>query len=133
VTVWQVVSFALSAVYSGMWFLRWARDGVKNRMWLQLGRFSALVCGGSVAGAVAWGAMMQRNTLLFEGNVPGINPRQTYTLYASVFRWFSAFHVLYGLEFLCFIIPKLIMLGPPDEECRAQLAGAGGGRGRGVE
>ena len=81
-TVRQVVSFALSAVYSFVLFLRWARDIVKNRMWLQLGWFSGLVCAGSVAGCVAWAANMQRKVFLFEGDVT-INAGRTYTLYAA--------------------------------------------------
>ena len=109
-TMGQVVLFALSAVYSFMWFLRWARDIVKNRMWSQLGWFSGLVCAGSVAGAVAWGANMQRKVYLFEGDVV-FNSRHKYTLYASAHRWQAAFSILNGLEFLCFIITKLMMLG----------------------
>lgn len=109
-TMGQVVLFALSAVYSFMWFLRWARDIVKNRMWSQLGWFSGLVCSGSVAGAVAWGANMQRKVYLFEGDVV-FNSRHKYTLYASAHRWQAAFSILNGLEFPCFIIAKLMMLG----------------------
>ena len=107
----QVVSFTLSAVYSGVWFLRWARESVKNRMWRQLGWFSGLVCVGSVAGAVAWGAQMQSNALEYETRVAGINARQQYALLASFSRWFGVFCTLYPVEFLCFIIPKLMMLG----------------------
>ena len=106
----QVVSFALSAVYSGVWFTRWARDGVKNRMWPQLGWFSALVCVGSVIGAVAWVTYMQTAALQYQ-LPPTATRQQGYLLYASTFRWFAAFNVLYPVEFLCFIIVKLIMLG----------------------
>ena len=107
----QVVSFALSAVYSCLWFTRWARDSVKNRMWPQLGWFSGLVCVGSVAGAVAWGAFMHTTALGFESNVPGLNFQQRNSLLAPSFRWLAAFFILYPVELLCFIIAKLIMLG----------------------
>ena len=111
----QVVSFALSAVYSCLWFTRWARDSVKNRMWPQLGWFSGLVCVGSVAGAVAWGANAESYSLVYQAETPGLNEllsrRQSYALLSSQTRWYAAFVTLYGLEFLCFIVPKLIMLG----------------------
>ena len=80
-------------------------------MWPQLGWFSGLVCVGSVAGAVAWGAYMQTTSLSFEGNVPGLNAQQRYSQFASSFRWLAAFFTLYPVELLCFIIAKLIMLG----------------------
>jgi hypothetical protein len=107
----QVVSFALSAVYSGVWFTRWVRESVKKRMWAQLGWFSGLVCAGSVVGAVAWGAELQANALTYEGNVPGLNAQQGYALASSSYRWEVGFLVIYPVEFLCFIVPKLMMLG----------------------
>ena len=105
----QVVSFALSAVYSGMWFLRWATDGVK--MWGQLGWFSGLMCVGSVAGAAAWGAKMRANTLSYEGIALVLNAQQQYAQLASASRWAAAFSIIYPVELLCFIAPKLMMLG----------------------
>jgi hypothetical protein len=124
----QVVSFALSAVYSLMWFLRWARDIVKNRMWMQLGWFSGLVCAGSVAGCVAWAANMQRKVFLFEGDVT-INAGRKYTLYASAHRWQAAFSIMNGIEVLCFIIAKLMMLGRLTNNAARSLQeqGQGGG------
>ena len=106
----QVVCFALSAVYSGVWFTRWARESVEKRMWEQLGWFSGLVCVGSVVGAVAWGAVLQANALGSESNVAGVNARQGYALAASSYRWEVAFLALYPVEFLCLIAPKLMML-----------------------
>ena len=94
-----------------MWFLRWARDGVKNRMWGQLGWFSGLMCVGSVAGAVTWGVYLQNNTFNYEGYVPGINVRQQYALSASTNRWYAAFLISYPVEFLCLIVAKLMVLG----------------------
>ena len=110
--VMQVVSFALAAVYSAMWFLRWATDRVKNRMWAQLGWFSGLVCAGCVAGSVAWAANMQNNAFFYyESKAHDISRRQRYTLQASAQRWFAAFFLLYDVEFMCLIMAKLIMLG----------------------
>ena len=94
-----------------MWLLRWATDGVKNRMWGQLGWFSGLVCVGSVVGAVAWGAIMQGYVLYFESSEPGLTARQRYAISASADRWFAVFNTLYPAEFLCFIFPKIMMLG----------------------
>ena len=81
---------------------------MKNRMWGQLGWFSGLVCVGSLLGAVSWGANMQSFTFLYE---PYATRQQYYSLLASTFQWYAAFNILYGLEFLCFIVPKLMMLG----------------------
>ena len=72
----QVVSFACAAVYSGLWCWRWARDGVKNRLWPQLGVFSGLVCLGSVAGAVAWGMRMQSFVYYYDRSTPGVTRQQ---------------------------------------------------------
>jgi hypothetical protein len=73
----QVLSFVATALYSGMWWLRWVRTGQKNKMWLMLGWFSGLICVGSVAGVVAWVANTQRNTLAQDSMSPGITRRQT--------------------------------------------------------
>ena len=53
-------------MYSGMWCWRWARAGGREGAWAQLGLLSGMVCMGSVAGAVAWGAGMQLNALYYE-------------------------------------------------------------------
>ncbi len=60
---------------------------------------------------MAWGAQMQSNALEYETRVAGINARQQYALLASFSRWFGVFCILYPVEFLCLIIPKLMMLG----------------------
>ena len=49
-------------------------------MWEQLGWFSGLVCAGSVAGAVAWGAFMQSSALDYEANAPTATTQQLYAL-----------------------------------------------------
>jgi hypothetical protein len=45
-------------------------------MWGQLGWFTALMCLGSVAGAVAWFAMMQSNDFAYKADAPGIAAEQ---------------------------------------------------------
>ena len=107
----QVLSFVATALYSGMWWLRWVRTGQKKQMWPMLGWFSGLICVGSVAGVVAWVANMQRNTLAQDSMSPGITRRQTYVLYAQNSRWLAALFAFYPVEFLCLIIPKLMLLG----------------------
>ena len=125
--VMQIVSFALSAVYSGIWFLRWAIHGVKRRMWVQLGWFSGLVCAGSVAGAVAWGARMQRRTAEYKFKAAGSStPRHYYVTYSTTYRLDAAFFIVYGLEFLCLIIPKLIMLRRLTNNATCNDSGIGG-------
>ncbi len=107
----QILSFATTGVYSGMWWLRWTRHGASDKMWPLLGWFSGLMCVGSVAGCVAWGAASQSNALYWECYEPGITRVQYYTLDASYARWLTVFYIFNGLEFLCMIIPKLLLLG----------------------
>ncbi len=80
----QIASFALTALFSGFWFVLWARPKLwtstkkesvgwdQKRIWGKLGWFSGLVCAGSMAGAVAWYAQMKFNDLYYEANAPGI-------------------------------------------------------------
>ena len=85
------------------------RDG---GMWEQLGRFSGLVCAGSVAGAVAWGAYMPALALANESNNgPTITAQQGYALDASSNRWTAVFLIMYPVEFLCLIMAKVMLLG----------------------
>jgi hypothetical protein len=106
-----MVSFATAGVFSGVWWLRWARHGASDNMWPLLGWFSGLLCVGSVAGCVAWGAATQSNSVFFELFEPGITRVQFYTLNSSYNRWQTAFYIPNGLEFLCLIIAKLLLLG----------------------
>jgi hypothetical protein len=80
-------------------------------MWVQLGWFSGLVCAGSVAGAVAWGARMPAFALFFEARAPDVIPQKKYALLAYQYRWFAVYVILYPVEFLCLIIAKLMLLG----------------------
>ena len=103
--------FGVAALYSGMWYFQWVKGGGWEGAWGQLGWFSGMVCVGSVAGAVAWGASMQSNAFFYEAAVPGVTPQQIYTLYASAGRFNAVLCIFYGLEFLCLIISKLMLLG----------------------
>ena len=108
----QIVLFGVAALYSGMWCLRWARAGGLEGAWRQLGLFSGMVCMGSVVGAVAWTANMQRLAFFYEAQVRvGVIPQQGYTLSASSFRFLAVFDMLNGVEFLCLIMCKLMLLG----------------------
>ena len=80
-------------------------------MWPLLGWFSGLMCVGSVAGCVAWGAATQSNALYWELFKPGNTRVQFYTLGVSYEKWLTAFYIFNGLEFICLIIPKLLLLG----------------------
>ena len=107
----QVVSFVIAAIYSGAWCLRWVKASGKEGTWAQLGLFSGMVCVGSIAGAVAWVVNIPSNDLIYEANSLAITRRQSYTLAAASFRSISVFLILYGLEFFCLIISKLMLLG----------------------
>jgi len=80
-------------------------------MWPLLGWFSGLLCVGSVAGCVAWGAATQSNARFFELHAPGNTRVQYYTISASFQGWLTVFYIFNGLEFICLIIPKLFLLG----------------------
>ena len=80
-------------------------------MWVQLGWFSGLVCAGSVAGAVAWGAYMQGNALQYEAKAPTATAQQFFALLASSNRWNAVYYIFYPVEFLCLIMAKVMLLG----------------------
>ena len=98
--------------------MRWAKIYAKNfglagedRIWPGLGWFSGLMCVGSMAGAVSWGAYMQAHALEYEGSAATLALQQVLLVDASQSQWNATFCITYGLEFLCFIVPKLMMLG----------------------
>ena len=80
-------------------------------MWEQLGWFSGLVCAGSVAGAVAWGAFMPANAMDYEAQAPTVTAQQRHALFASSDRWYAVYLMLYPVEFLCLIMAKVMLLG----------------------
>jgi len=89
------------------------RDGAGtrvDRIWGQLGWFSGLVCAGSVMGAIAWGAYMQAIALQYAANAPGTTAQQQSGLLASSSQWYAVFDVHYPVEFMCLIIPTLMLL-----------------------
>jgi hypothetical protein len=96
-----------------MWRLRWARHGASAKMWPLLGWFSSMLCVGSVAGCVAWGASSQANAIYYEQFQPvkPLTRAQFYTLAASYNNWNTVFYFFGGIEFLCLIIAKLLLLG----------------------
>jgi len=106
----QVNSFAAAALYSGIWCV-WAKGGGLQGAWRQLGLLSGIMCVGSVAGAVAWGANTQNLFLYYPAmSLQHVSPQHSYTLFASSDRWFASYLILYGFEFLCLIMCKLILL-----------------------
>jgi len=80
-------------------------------MWPLLGWFSGLICVGSVAGCAAWGAATQSNSIYWEQYLPGTTRVQYYALAAAYQRWTTAFYIFNGLEFICLILPTLLLLG----------------------
>ena len=132
----QVVSFGVAALYSGIWWLRWARGGGLERISGQLRVFCGMVCAGSVAGAVAWGAQMQSKFFYYGAFAPGATRQRYYTSYSSANRLFAVFVVLYGFEFLCLIIAKLTLLrllaDSTTQSSQADVTGMSGVRRRWV-
>ena len=94
-----------------MWCVRLARARGQEQMRKQLVVFSAMMCAGSFAGAVTWGLAIQSNVAFYAINGHGATALQGYTLSATASRFYAGFLVLYGVEFLCLIICKLLLLG----------------------
>jgi hypothetical protein len=106
----QIISFVTAALYSAIWLRRWMY-GARSNMWHRIGWFSGLVCSGSVVGAIAWTAALQSHDVQYRANAAGVSRQQQLSLSATSSRWHAVFVVLYGFEFLCMIVPKLMMLG----------------------
>jgi len=79
-------------------------------MWSKFGWFTSLVCIGSVAGALAWGASLQNYIYYYDSFDPDSTRLQFYNAYALSYRYFSVFYIMYAVEFLCLVISKLMML-----------------------
>ena len=111
----QIVSFGVSALYSGLWWLRWAKDGGEEGSWGQLGLFSGMVCVGTIAGFVAWLADIINLDYYYQATRDETTldrtRQQSHSGFASANRFFSVFLIFYGIEFLCLIIAKLALLG----------------------
>ena len=106
----QFSSFAAAALYSGIWCV-WAKGGGLQGAWRQLGLLSGIMCVGSVAGAVAWGANTQNLFLYYPAmSLQHVSPQHSYTLFASSDRWFASYLIIYGFEFMCLIMCKLMLL-----------------------
>ena len=78
-------------------------------------RYCGLLCCGSVFGACAWGSYLQANSLWFQSNsaplTSTLTSRQNYITTSLSWPFYASFYILYGLEFLCLVIPKLMLLG----------------------
>ena len=88
-----------------------------DRMWVQLGWFSGLVCAGSVAGAIAWGVFVPATASYYEAVSPSVTntAQQIYALFAIVFQLRAVFLIFVSLEFLCLILAKVLLLGRLSE------------------
>ena len=106
----QVVCFMLAAIHSGMWWLRWTKEGAKSKMWPQLGLFSGLMCAGCIAGAVSWIAEMQTTSFGYQSGVSNISPQESYSLLVLSNIWNAVYAVFYPFEVVLLIIAKLMML-----------------------
>jgi hypothetical protein len=72
------------------------------------------MCAGSVVsvvGAVAWGSRIPSLILYDAALAPAVTHQQSHTLFAQSARWYAGFNILYGVEFMCLVICKLMLLG----------------------
>jgi len=106
----QAVSFAAAALYSATWLLRWLRSSKENKMWPHLGWFCGLMFVGSVAGVVTWAAKLSSEVFYLAGEAPSASRREYYSGLAVSLRWYAVFYFMYGVEFMCLVGPKLLLL-----------------------
>jgi hypothetical protein len=69
------------------------------------------MCAGSVVGAVTWGSRIPSLVFFDAALAPAVTRQQSHTLFAQSARWFAGFNILYGIEFVCLVICKLMLLG----------------------
>ena len=110
--IFAIIVFLAAAVFSCVCCCTWKRVAAQHHMWTSLGRFSALMCLGSVAGALAWLFFLYTNELGYRANDASLrNQRQKSLDFEAYNRWFAVFLIMYGLQFLCLILCKLMLLG----------------------
>ena len=110
--IFATVVFAVAALFSCIWCWRWKRSVSRESMWSLLGWFSGVMCVGCAAGAVSCMCGMYSNELLYQATGDDVrNQRQISLLYESYQRWFAAYLIMYGLQFLCLVVCKLMLLG----------------------
>jgi len=67
-----------------------------------------------VFGACAWGSYLQANSLWYQSNSPLFNANltsyQNYILTSQSWPFYSSFYILYGCQFICHILSKLMLL-----------------------
>ena len=120
----QVVSFMLAAIYSGLWLIRWIKEGSQSKMWPQLGLFSGFMFSGCLAGAVSWIAEMQTTSFSYQSGVSGISPQESYSLLVLSNIWNAVYAVFYPFEVVLLIISKLKMLRRLTEHATHVLKGS---------
>ena len=54
---------------------------------------------------------MQNYVFYYQAYAPGASRHNFYSTYAQSYSYFSAFYLLYAVEFLCLVISKLMLLG----------------------
>jgi len=95
--------------------LRLVRAGGHEKATRRLAWLNASVCVGSVAGAVTWVLSYHSNVAFYNEidalDTPLYTSRQRYTSAATASRLFAGFLVCYGIELLCMIVSKLLLLG----------------------
>ena len=108
----QISSFCVVAAFGGFWWLKWAmlKTELKSSVWRHLGRFSSLVCVGSVCGAIAWGARTRALTDYYSSGGPDISNARSLSLLSSTNVWFAVYNCMYAVEVLCLSVAKLIVL-----------------------
>jgi hypothetical protein len=116
----QVAALCIGAVTSGTMLCLWQRMDKEGQasLWRLYGWFSALMCAGSVFGALAWGFWMRALTAEFAATGDELNTtarsRPDLSLEAQSQYARSTFYVLYAVSFLCLSVSKLLVHRPPS-------------------
>ncbi len=93
--------------------LLWRRRGwdvAGDRTWKHMRRFCGWMCGGCIAGVIAFTAILQSVYFSNASNVPGIAVRNNYELKASADRYMASFSIFYPWMTLCTIYSMNMLL-----------------------
>lgn len=93
--------------------LLWRRRGwdvVGDRTWKHMRRFCGWMCGGCIAGVIAFTANLQSVYFSTASDVPGIAARKVYALEAAADRYLTSFSMFYPWMTLCTIYAMNMLL-----------------------
>ena len=107
---WQLISFSIAALFSGVSFVRWMKNPDKSQMWDHLGTFCLIVFSSSLIGAVSIILAIKMFDFHYESRAPGISPYQFSTLTSTSFRFRAAWIILFQVQVFLGNVSKMLLL-----------------------